>query len=226
MPDPEAIADQLRFDHPQSGLAAHVRGRSDRAWTVLEGEIRDSRLVDVGDFRFRLGAWNGRPVAHLGLLALASDWQGRGFARAFVAHAEAVFAAAGAQAAIICAENVGAFTWARCGYEFRGAAQYGPAGGRDDVAALALRRAGTVQQLVAAGYVREVLADELAAAVYCRRRDRDHPDPAAFLWRAADLAAFGEDEPWTDEQGRTMWLGKAVMLGACWQGEKRLGPPR
>jgi hypothetical protein len=39
-----------------------------------------------------------------------------------------------------------------------------------------------------------------------------------------EIAAFGRDHTWQDDQHGTMWLGKAMLLGKKWEGVKHLTP--
>lgn len=183
-------------------------------------------------------------------LYLDPSVQGEGIAQAFQAHSEQMYAERGVRRVHVCAGGtVGGYSWAKADYGFEGAAE------SIDMYALS-QRAGYLQDVgperqaaasvwfVYGGRDRALLAlidgripaelFDQADQFFTQIKDGKLPAPTPD-----EITRFGENLTWTEtpqlqleyglsEPGRerSMWLGKAIMLGSEWNGLKDIPPRR
>lgn len=196
--------------------------------------------LNVGSFETSVTyGEDGSPYLYRDLVELQPEFQGRGFATAFYAHEEAQALASGIDRIELSASlETGGYSWARAGFEFqdaheridrlRSAAHVWDLYGEHDVPI----DDRDVPRQAALRAIRERVGDERWAAFVNRfpklNDDEDvtvsEAHPQAFEY-PHEIAMAGKDDPHWDQDGHDVWLGKAFMLGAGWEGVKYLRPP-
>jgi ribosomal protein S18 acetylase RimI-like enzyme len=193
------------------------------------GHILDADGRRVGHFTRMLATGRDGLRARHEEIRLAEEARGRGFARALHEHAEAVYVRMGVGYVTMHAEDVGSLLWPRLGFDFDLR--------RVEGETEAERRAHAVLRMLSPrarkieGQLRpaEVLAEWLASKDPAKRtaaaelRER-LPTPAKVARGdlgelLLDPRALGE----FDAEGTG--LGRILMLGASWDGYKRLPGP-
>lgn len=174
-------------------------------WPPRGGSIKLEFVDDKGSHvGYGLYDYQGES-AHISRAFLNADVQNRGFATALHTKLFDSLHNHGLKRVRLEAVEVGSYAWAREGFHwesdkaFEQRRMLNEAYDRD--AFFAAHRHKVPQELF----------DELDRKVGAGEFDSE-----------AELAAFGRKYTWTDDNGRTMWLGKAVMLGGDWNGELEL----
>lgn len=150
-------------------------------------------------FRFPPGE---EPSVHHQLLELDPELQGQGVAKELLANSIELYEQAGInRVTLMAALEVGGYAWAKYGFS--------PLPGRNTRELFSAVR----ERLAAI----DGLADPVRAVV---NRLLESDDPKA-IWAISDLEGIK-----VTQQGRSVALGKALLLGTHWQGELRLDDPQ
>lgn len=210
--------------------------------------------ITVGNFEHSVYPdEHGKLVIERDLINLLPDFRDRGFATAFYAHEEQEAHAYGVDRIELSASlETGGYTWARAGFEFQVDDYYEEqdAGRAHAVAALwdaygwrndketegsletqvgqrrgeqlrALRK--KVGEDAWAAFAAKFPSSQDVGSRRTRREDEWKADPSWFSYEH-EVAGYGRDGERWEQDGHEMWLGKAFMLGAGWEGVKRLYP--
>jgi hypothetical protein len=168
-----------------------------------EGYIRNKAGRVVGSFRRLMYPDTGE--VHNDTLALSGSEQGSGFAQAFAQHAEPKLADLGMKYATVSASGVGGYAWRRYGWDEANLAAAGDVPDR-------LRS-------VTAGYD---LSAEDKATVQGWLKAFQQPDQSKWP-SPSEVGEFGKGRyDRKDDDGRTIWPGKAVLVDSAWKGRRDL----
>jgi GNAT superfamily N-acetyltransferase len=209
----------LETSTPLSGAGRAIR---------VNGIILDEGDRPVGSFTRILASGGGHLRARHEAIHLEPEARGRGFARALHSHAEAVYRRMGIVFITMHAEHVGSLLWPRLGFDF----DLRRLEGDDEqerraraVLKLLSPRARKVPDLPRPSEllqawracddpVRSAAAAEMLTRLPTAERLASR-DLAGLLLDPAGIAEF-------DSGGSA--LGRQLMLGASWDGYKRLSP--
>lgn len=202
----------------------------DRAGRVVRvgGHILDENGRRVGHFTRMLATGSDGLRARHEEIRLAEQARGRGFTRALHGHAEAVYIRMEVAYVTMHAESVGSLLWPRLGFDFDLRRVEGES--EEERRAHAVLRMLSPRARKVEGQPRpaEVLAawassdDPARRAAVAALRDR-LPTPSRLA--AGELAGLLLDpRSLGDYDAAGTGLGRALMLGASWDGCKRLTP--
>jgi hypothetical protein len=200
----------------------------DRAISV-NGEIYRGDNV-VGGFQRSFnprGQHDTKPFVNHDEFRLDSSAHAAGMAAAFNQVAERMYREQGIHQVSIYAAVVGAYAWARQGFDFAGP---------DSLEKVAQEAKSRAEQALAARYITQEQHDEFVSRLPSREdlrearvaianggpwQDDVPPGKFAHTW---EIANFGRDQPYAETTPTTggMWLGKHAMLSNPWDGVKQL----
>jgi len=135
-------------------------------------------------------------------IVLKEAEQNQGFGKAFTDHLFKVAREGGVDKMEIEAVSVGGYAWARRGFVWTG-----DKGAQQRAILADAKEKGRYQAIQE--HVRQKLLEEL-----------DRKIAAGEFTSEAELAAFGHGEYWKDEDGNRTWLGKELMMGSHWEGDR------
>jgi GNAT superfamily N-acetyltransferase len=181
----------------------------------VRGVVLDAQNEEVGrgisrTFFFRDG--EGWEVRHEGLY-LNPEAQCKGFGSAFEQYSMEIYRRAGVVQVSLRAEQIGSFAWRNLGYRLpsdpvvrrkQSVAIWTEHGGRSR-AQVAVERGHVTQE-----QLNEI--EELFSAIEQGNREPLEP---------FEIGDLGTDTRW-EEDGRHMWLGRAILTNAKWTGIKEL----
>lgn len=203
------------YSDPQTGLRAHTYG----VHASPEGEVRahieildkDGRKVGSA-LRSVTTSADGTPRVQHVSFTLDEPVRSGGFSSRWLQQAENQYRDAGIKEIGLNAANVGAYAWAKAGFEFDNPFSATPIAERFRTAL----NAAEIQQ-------------DLPPEVLTQGRELVQRTDRAFA-KAMEQRSFDMDDfplplefamlGWTP--GATDWIGKKLMIGSGWQGVKRL----
>jgi ribosomal protein S18 acetylase RimI-like enzyme len=217
--------------------AADGYGDGEDATYTFSGLIVDRNGNNVGMIDRSMSWSDGRLAVNHELLEISGQAQRTGFATALNQHAEKEYRKLGVERIDIETAWVGGYAWARAGYIF---APYNV--GEQDPAEIDWHKVGVnavadILDEITRGrgstgrggdpYARSLdyIVETVPAAIEDQVQELvDNINETAINeeWDTPDAIAFyGSDVTW-EENGKTMWLGKALMIGQHWDGVKFL----
>lgn len=160
-------------------------------------------------------------------MSIPNHWQGNGFADGFNGKMFGVYKTWGLKRVTVHANiDVGGYTWAAQGFDFVREADRGM--GQD----LEFRLETTYDNLKGATALNALNPDvDPNAVAYAKTVnaqlkdlvDRSKLSPTHRNYPSVqEIAALGREKTWTNQRGFTMWVGKQILLGSGWYGEKKL----
>lgn len=165
--------------------------------------------VNVGAFsRVLIVKDDGSRRANHMRMELVPDARGGPFADAFIIESERVYTEYGVTEITLSAEDVGGYLWAKHGFVLAGAA-------KDKLAKIGefSGRTAKLLPLAIANGLPQLAADAI--------KERFAAPLVGTPLEPPEIAQLGKSYPWTQD-GRQVWLGKLTLVGASWNGYKRL----
>lgn len=173
---------------------------------ITDVESGDSAGEAYYNYNLPIGG-SGYEVEH-DVINIWPPFRNRGFAGALETHLEDGYKRLGVKRIKLLAANVGAYAWAGQGYSFqRTKLQWWP-----QLQQLAGEEAPGLPS--GAERIRQHAGHEVL-----RELEDFIRGEAEFEWQ---IAMWGRDRAWVEEDGTVMWPGKAYLLGNGWKGVKEL----